>query len=387
MPAIICAGCAVKLKLPDTFTATAVRCPKCKHVNQVEPPAAPPPESLAPEAPRPSPADEPSDQLEETPTRKTRRDEAEDRDEAPKKAAPKEEKAKPGELRTGAAAFAGHDIPDDIRDEIVELLKKNERVLWVGRPVPEAVFGRIRFLQNMAPYVMFGGLGVAAVGALLILLQIVLWCTGLLTFPIIGILGLIPFFLGLMAAGVGLGFKLVTGVSYKRAFTNQERRAVYVVTERQAIIHRGDWQLDGDQIQQYTPEQLTNMRRTDLSHAPGCGDIIFASTTTKDVKGRIRGKDFFGFLGTPQVRLVEAIMREVLIDRVPPEEAESLKPGAFEEENEEDDKPRVPRKRAEKERAREDDEEPPARKRRVEKEDGESPVNAERGRGRRDEED
>src|SRR5262249_29155087 len=155
---------------------------------------------------------------------------------------------------------------------------------------------RIQGLKKIAPYVIFGGLGVMALGILMIMLQALLWVTGILTFPIIAMLGGLPCSIGFLAAGIGLAFKLLTGHSEKKAFTNPERRAVYVVTERQAIIHRGDWYLDGDQIQQYTPEQLTKMRRTDIPSVPGCGDIVFASTTTRDAHGRVRGMDIYGFL-------------------------------------------------------------------------------------------
>ena len=376
MPAVICTGCAVKLKLPDTLTATSVRCPKCKHVIQLETPAGgPPAKALASDAPRPNP----SDQLEEAPKRKARRsapDEDDARDEAPKKAPTKQEKPKPGELLTGAAAFAGHDIPEDIRDEICELLKKNERVLWVGRPVPEAITSRYKFLITISPYLIFGGLGVLALGMLLFLLQFVLWITGILTFPIVAILGALPFTMGGMAAGIGVGLKLLAGHGVKKANENPERRSVFVVTERQAIIHRGDWYLDGDQVQQYTPEQLANMRRKDLSSPPGCGDIIFKTVTYRTTQGRVGRVDVFGFLGIAKVRMVEEIMREVLLDRVPPEEAASLKPGAFDDE-EDEDKPRV-RRRAEKEEAKEDEDDRPALRSRADKPDAASAVNARR---------
>ena len=98
-------------------------------------------------------------------------------------------------------------------------------------------------------------------------------------------------------------------------------RACYVLTNRRAIVWSCAW-YGGVLVRNYTAVNLTRMRRADSwIYGRGAGDLIFHTTTIVTVSSGRYGSGVstrqvhYGFLAIDNVRDVEKLMRETLIDK------------------------------------------------------------------------
>jgi hypothetical protein len=195
-------------------------------------------------------------------------------------------------------------VPDHMRERIEEELSKGEKVVWVGQPsrriilirtIPAMIFTGI-FGLLFGGFFFFGAViamfkGQASIGAVLIALFILLF--------LIGIIILQPIY-ALWKA----------------------KRTCYVLTNRRCIVWLCQWH-GGIRTDNYTPAQLTNMRRADMwVFGKGGGDVIFRTMTVITTTYRQRGGSStsvteyrYGFLAVERCRDVEKLIRETLLDR------------------------------------------------------------------------
>jgi hypothetical protein len=348
MPRVLaCPACKSKLRVPDNAGGLKTKCPKCARVLRVPAnrpaapkPAAEPRAAIAPAAPP----------LEEVVLGEDQLDVVEEIPATPpvaaRQAAPPPKKEVLGEddvdvveeevlgdndldvveednaatddveevgaepnplaVAPGADPYAGLDVPESMQQDIRRELTKNEKIVWVGRP------SMILLLSN---------------GTI---------------FRIVGVVALlmgISFLYGLavsssmqtqIACGVfGVAFSIF-GVVFILARTLVQRgasvRNVYVVTNRRALILEGK-----SRFQSYTIAHLKDLKREDTTRLKGAGDLIFrverrdrannASAlpgigprqTRHIVNSSMEIKH--GFLQLENVKAVEKLIRETLIDR------------------------------------------------------------------------
>jgi hypothetical protein len=112
-------------------------------------------------------------------------------------------------------------------------------------------------------------------------------------FPLFGV----PFVL------IGLAMLSAPFWAYRKS-----SRTVYAITnKRVAIIESGKTRT----VQSYSGEDLGTIKR--IERADGSGDLTFAKKHYTDSEGRNRSSDI-SFIGIPQVRAVETILREAFKD-------------------------------------------------------------------------
>ena len=97
-------------------------------------------------------------------------------------------------------------------------------------------------------------------------------------------------------------------------------RTCYALTNRRALVYRQG--LFGPTRESYTPLEVSGMRRSDSWLFRGTGDLVFrtvyvvkSSGVSTGVGQRSVKTTHYGFLALPQVREVEKLVRETLIDR------------------------------------------------------------------------
>jgi hypothetical protein len=165
--------------------------------------------------------------------------------------------------------------------------------VWVGRPAPELMISNAK----IAWYV--GLFGLVPVGALLLVLGFVVHWVMLIFGPVL-----------LLFGGIMLFMPMITR-------RTMPRRNVYVLTNRRCFL----WEHSpgvGARLA-YNGFQLDKMKRKESIRFPKMGNLIFEVVVTYDTVGSnnrpVRREEPRGFLMVDNVREVEKLIRETLIDR------------------------------------------------------------------------
>lgn len=189
----------------------------------------------------------------------------------------------------------GDASPEPLPYEMDQLLERElhegERVVWAGQPNADRVF-RMGFLIYLfaipwlAITTMIGGGGAFMGGGLF---------GGFIT------LFMLPFY--------AIGFGMLAAPFWLR---RQAKNTIYAVTDRRAFSSQPTL-LSGRTVRSFGPTELQQITRTERSD--GSGDLVFQEHITRDSDGD-RRVTRHGFMGIPNVRQVDKIIREELLDRV-----------------------------------------------------------------------
>ena len=234
---------------------------------------------------------------------------------------------KPGVFEELRPAFKKQQVPDDMIDRIFEELEPGEKLLWIGRCVPEDIlarykglYDRISTLKKLARWLFIGAVALPLVALLA--------CGLLINFLFGGLLAVGGGVFLACCGGIALMIAGGIGKSKHRAENEQETRPCYVVTARRVLFHCGTWDQDGGQFQVYLPQDLTAMRRVDSQFTEGVGDLIFKKTkvrgagtslvsrSTGTTVGHRAGHTIeyeYGMKSIPKVKAVERLIREQLL--------------------------------------------------------------------------
>jgi hypothetical protein len=256
MPIPVVCSCAAKLKVGDHLKGKHIKCPRCGSLIAVGGANG---SSAAPAAPT--------------------------------------AKAEPA-LPTSEEMLGQSDLSEPERQRLSDVLARDERLLWAGKPSARVAFLRAWFIS--------GGLWSGAVIILIIL--IVLKSTGALH----DAGGVITFVL-LLIAIVGLtaaGFVIPYGTRWYK------RRTTYAATTRRALAWVPDW-FGKIKFVTYDPADLVKLYRVEIARSEGgVGHLIFGSfTKRKKTKEGIELTTYvYGFWLVPRAAHVEKLLREHLVD-------------------------------------------------------------------------
>ncbi len=310
---VVCSACNKTLKVADTMAGKAFKCPGCQSVVRVATVSTPTRptserrETVAPEEESPVRKERRDEDREaERPARKSRREDRDEEDDRPRKKRPLVERLEePDEdLAIVAIDLEDSNLPDHIRDRIEQELTKGEKLYWVGMPSRRIVLlrslwgpivGVIVFLLVLGFFVLPGIMAAGRAGG--------------------GGLGMVilPALIGMVVCG---GLVIMPFYNLWRA-----GRTCYALTSRRAIV----WQaglFGGVEMENYNPARLASMWRRDMwIFGKGGGDLVFRSVTIVTVTsgkhgGVSRNTTYYGFLAIENVRKVERLVREVLVDKV-----------------------------------------------------------------------
>jgi len=181
-------------------------------------------------------------------------------------------------------------------------LRKGERLVWFGRPVPRA------FARAARPVFWFGLFftafslfWIASASAILCFgegMQNAKGPEGIFQFlPLFGV----PFFL----IGVGM---LGSPIWVRR----WAKRSCYAITDRRVILWKAGW-LGTVEVRSYSAEHLGRIVRTE--YGDGTGDLIFEEIVERytDTEGAACTRTIRrGFIGIEDVREVESLIRQSL---------------------------------------------------------------------------
>jgi hypothetical protein len=215
----------------------------------------------------------------------------------------------------GGPAMEDCQVPADLRDKVRAELNSNEQLVWVGQPDLTLVFRRsLGYLIGGGIMVLFGLLlfvagflakaaPPAAVGKGAAQVKTLppppVMTTGLpsIVFVIGAVCLVVPFYRWKMAQGTW-----------------------YALTNRRALVNKKG--LFGPTRESYSPAEVAAMRRSDSWIYKGGGDLIFRSVTVVTRSYNTRGRSstsvrttHYGFLALANVKPVEKLVRETLIDR------------------------------------------------------------------------
>lgn len=350
LPGIVACSCGTKLKVPENPVVKALKCPRCSNVVRLgatavpaakpsaspaaparkpatPTPAAPPaskaaaapPTMAAPGAvpasakravPPPPPAEEEEILVNEAvdeeevvvneavDEEEVEVNEAVDDEPAPKKSKKAAHGLKP--VAEGEDPFEGLDIPEKMQAGIRAEVGKKEKIIWVGRPDVALMVAQARPAIYVGIFLILLGLGCLVslafvkTESIFVTVRIIFGCVVLL---------------------FGVVFLLVPMLLEK----TQAGRACYILTNRRAILYN----TAGGGTRSYNSLKLGNMERKEISGGrfKGYGDLVFEVETTWDNTGHgtreraVERKQNHGFLQIAQVRAVEKLVRETLIDR------------------------------------------------------------------------
>ncbi len=183
----------------------------------------------------------------------------------------------------------------DLQSCVENELESGEKIVWLGQPIAG------RFARQAWPIVLFGIPWTAFS---------IFWMGAAGGFAILGNGG--KFLPGGLFCLFGLPFVLIGFgmLSSPYWMRRSARKSVYAVTDRRAIIFSSG--LRGKiSIRSFAPEGLTDLERE--QYPDGSGDLIFTrdirrtsdSTTTKKI----------GFMAVPDVKSVEALIRQMVDER------------------------------------------------------------------------
>ena len=200
---------------------------------------------------------------------------------------------------TRPRSIALRDLPHGLRSLVEAELDRDERILWIGMPLPWNVARQaLPILLFAIPWTGFALFWMAGASGF----SIPDFKEGFDFFPLFGV----PFVL------IGLG---MLGAPYWAM--RKAKKTVYVLTGARAIVFEGG---RSTRIRSFEPDQLNDLRRT--QRQDGSGNLIFERRVWRNSDGNHRSSDH-GFLGIPDVKRVEDLVRDMV------EEHEAMQqPGA-----------------------------------------------------------
>jgi hypothetical protein len=214
-------------------------------------------------------------------------------------------------------------VPADVKEKALAELGPDEQVAWIAQPVPALVFRR-----SLGYFVGSGCLVLAA-------LYFSLFGSMVTPKPISNppakgkvagkqqektpvanphATGPLPG-LSLIFLGIAAGCALVPFYRWKMA-----QGSCYALTNRRALVYKKG--LFGPTRESYSPLEVAAMRRADSWVFAEGGDLIFRTVKVVTTTYRSRGgpsssvrTTHYGFLAIADVKVVEKLVRETLIDR------------------------------------------------------------------------
>ncbi|MBA4066004.1 MAG: hypothetical protein C0501_20255 [Isosphaera sp.] len=317
---------AVTLKCPDCGHTAAAdddtpqTCPKCdgtmtrpKYKAKSGPAEVDAPRKAAP---KPPPRRRDEDDEDDRPRPAARRRDEDDEDRPPPrraKPAPRaddeEDDGGGGSARDGRAAesleldpgFRNRALMRQVEDE----LARGEVLHWAARPCLEIAKRKGRMMLIFG--LVFALIG-AAVSTGMFLAKGIPWYIGL--FPLLFVL-------------IGIG----VAIFGPRAAVKQAEKGWYAVTDRRAVVFTVGLFGDSGQTESYEPRELRRMRVQKAKSPPGAGDLVFKTKVTEKrtdyvdrrtgqtVKSETsRSETNYGFIGIENVREVETLVHNVLLD-------------------------------------------------------------------------
>jgi hypothetical protein len=196
-----------------------------------------------------------------------------------------------------------------MRQDVRAELTRGEKVVWVGRPSVTILLAQATTLRVVGVVLLAAGTSMLA--------GIAFAPGGAVT-------------VGLSVFG---GAFTLFGVLFVFARTfvkgGESRRSVYVLTNRRALVLEGKV-FGAGQVRAYTIAQLKDMQRVDSWRFKGAGDLVFEKEDVSHGNGlpylpgtlpsrgpRSTGPQYrnHGFLMLENVKAVEKLVRETLVDR------------------------------------------------------------------------
>jgi hypothetical protein len=304
-----CPKCEKAVKVADTLAGRAFKCPNCTTVVKVPGGSSgnvatvagakskqasngsgqrAPVEKKPARRPDPEEAEEELEEITDEPRSKksSRRDDDDDFDDRPRGKSIKKE------------LDIEHDVPEHLQERVSEELTKGEKLIWIGQPAR-----RVLMVRSI-PIMIFGGifLGIALILMLVGLVGAKQGGAMFLLMPLF----FLPFALGMLLSP---WYRFWMG-----------KRTCYVLTNRRCIVWKCNW-LGSVHMENYNPAQLANMWRRDMwFFGKGAGDLVFRSVTTITVTtgrhgGVSQSTTYYGFIAIENVREIERLVRETLVDR------------------------------------------------------------------------
>ena len=182
------------------------------------------------------------------------------------------------------------DVPREFRPLVSPELRPNERVVWVGQPIPW------RFVKRFISIFIFGIFWSAF---------FVFWADGFFGHmprdKSWGEFGAIAFTVPFVL--IGLGMLSSPYWSWRKA-----KSTVYVLTNQRAIVFDANW-WQAMTIRSFEPTRLVDLRR--VQNADGSGDLVFDRTVTTDSEGSTKVTDH-GFLSIANVKTVEEAVQRLV---------------------------------------------------------------------------
>ncbi len=193
-----------------------------------------------------------------------------------------------------AFLFGDGDFPPELDARVRSELQRDERLLWVGQPLPG------RFARGGCILALFG----------LPFTAFALFWTAGAAFAAGSISGLFSCFALFGVPFLVVGFGMLSSPYWLR---QKAKRTCYALTDRRAIVWNAGW-FGSVEIRGYGPGQLTRIRR--VEYPDGCGDLVFEEFTTlgTDSDGHPTSSTRrYGFMAIQRVHEVEELVRKVLL--------------------------------------------------------------------------
>jgi hypothetical protein len=306
---LACLSCDTKLSVKDELAGRSIKCPKCSTITRVPGGSAPAPTATRAAAPGKTAAPAKTAASARTAGSGTSARASSAVSKAPAKAkaaalpeeALEEVDSRGRSIRKDPDLQVDYEVPEKYKQRIEDELSKGERLIWCGQPSRRIVVIR--------------SLIYTAIGAIVALSALV--------FALVNMMGrgahvgnaLMGGFIGVM---VGIPLMLTPLWRLWKA-----GRTCYVLTSRRCIVWRCEW-YGGVTMDNYSPAQLTNMFRRDMwLFGNGGGDVVFRTLTIITTTHYRRGGTstsmqtyLYGFLAVENVRDIERLVRETLVDKL-----------------------------------------------------------------------
>lgn len=204
----------------------------------------------------------------------------------------------PSEIEFGVPDDDG--LPDDLRALVKSELRPGERLLWAARAVrpPSDTPG---FQGNGTGLAWFVGSAGVALGSL----AYILGAFGPPSEVAVILIKLLAFMSGVVASGIAIG--LATMLAGRASARRRAALVAYALTDARAILWRPRHGTQAVEIYTFPARSLASIHRAEFPD--GSGDVIFGDDSPDWITQ--------GFLGVAEVRRVEALAREHLLDPSP----------------------------------------------------------------------
>ena len=198
--------------------------------------------------------------------------------------------------------LARDDLTPDLTARITAELAPGERLIWSGGT-------QIRQLKG----------GCLRVAPFLLGIPLVWLALGLPTNPDRNPSAIV-FIFSAFAAQIAVGVLLIAGPS-RRANRKWQRRTIYALTDRRAIVWTPDsvavlFQEPGLVVRSFKPDEMNTLYR--IERVDGIGDLIFRevrSATVAEGASHALATTRHGFFGIRDVHRVEQLVRATLLPR------------------------------------------------------------------------